>query len=123
MKTIKIKRVYEPAARGDGYRILIDRIWPRGLTKEKANVDLWLKEIAPSTQLRQWFKHDPKKWFEFKKRYFKELSSKKDLIAIIQEIAHKHPVTILFGAKDEEHNNAVALSEYLKKIRETNQKT
>jgi uncharacterized protein YeaO (DUF488 family) len=115
MKTIKIKRVYEPSARSDGYRILIDRMWPRGLTKAKANVDLWLKEIAPSTQLRQWFKHDPEKWHEFKKRYFNELSSKKELIAIIREKAHKHSLTILFGAKDEEHNDAVALSEYLKK--------
>lgn len=115
MKTIKIKRVYEPAVKNDGYRILIDRVWPRGLTKAKAHIDLWLKEIAPSTQLRQWFKHDPEKWPEFKKRYSKELSSKKELIAIILEEAHKHTVTILFGAKDEKHNNAVALNEYLKK--------
>lgn len=114
MKTVKIKRVYEPKTKDDGYRILVDRVWPRGLTKEKASIDLWLKEIAPSTTLRQWFKHDPKKWLEFKKLYFKELSSKKDLIVIIKEKAKQDSITLLYGTKDEEHNNAIALHEFLK---------
>ena len=115
MKTLKIKRVYNPFAKSDGYRILVDRVWPRGIIKAEANIDLWLKEIAPSTQLRQWFNHDPEKWSEFKKRYFKELSNQKELIATLLEKTHKHKITILFGAKDEKYNNAVALKEYLEK--------
>jgi uncharacterized protein YeaO (DUF488 family) len=113
MKQIRIKRVYEPYSRADHYRILVDRVWPRGLTKEKAKIDLWLKEVAPSTELRKWFNHDPEKWTEFVRRYFKELSSKQDLISIILEKANKVPITLVFGAKDQEHNNAVALKEFL----------
>jgi uncharacterized protein YeaO (DUF488 family) len=115
MKTIKTKRIYTSYFKSDGYRILIDRRWPRGLTKAAAHVDLWLKDIAPSTELRQWFKHDPKKWPEFKKRYFKELTKKKDLINILLEKAARQQVTLLFGAKDEMHNNAIALHEYLRR--------
>ena len=107
--SIQTKRVYAPPARGDGYRILVDRLWPRGLSKEKAKVDLWLKEIAPSTELRKWFAHDPKKWTEFKRRYTAELKGHRDEIAIVKQHAAKGPVTLLYGARDEEHNEAVVL--------------
>ena len=109
--SLKIKRIYAESAKTDGYRILVDRLWPRGLTKEKAKIDLWLKEIAPSNDLRQWYSHDPNKWGEFKNRYFKELKSKKDLIDLIRQ--KKGIVTLLFGSKEEKLNNAVALKEYL----------
>jgi uncharacterized protein YeaO (DUF488 family) len=94
-------------------RILVDRLWPRGLSKERARVDLWLKDIAPSTELRKWFSHDPNKWSEFQTRYRQELKSKADLVAILKEKAAKGPVTLLFGAKDEEHNEAVVLQSLL----------
>ena len=110
---IKIKRVYEDPEESDGYRILIDRIWPRGLSKEKARVDLWLKDAAPSAELRKWFGHDPGKWEVFKKRYFEELDNKRESVEQIIKESKKHRVTILFGAKNEENNNAVALGEYL----------
>ncbi len=110
---IKTKRVYEHADKNDGYRILVDRIWPRGLTKEKAKIDLWLKDIAPSNELRKWFNHEPEKWLEFKKRYCNELTTKQEYIQVIHEKAQKHSVTLVYGAKDEEHNNAIVLQEYL----------
>ncbi len=112
---LKIKRVYEEPAREDGFRILIDRLWPRGLTKEKAKVDLWLKEIAPSDTLRKWYQHDPEKWFEFKRRYFSELKGKKEFLDLIQNKAKKETVTLLFGSKEEKFNNAQALKEYFQK--------
>lgn len=114
---ITIKRVYDPPDKSDGYRILVDRLWPRGLTKEKARADLWLKDIAPSNSLRQWFSHDPKKWPEFKKRYFSELETKDSLVETIKKKSLKNPVTLIYGAKDTEHNDAVALKEYLEKSR------
>ncbi len=111
---IKIKRVYEQPSKGDGYRILIDQLWPRGLTKEKAAIDCWLKEIAPSTTLRQWFAHDPAKWNEFRKKYLLELKAKKPLVDEIGWIVReKKTVTLVFAAKDEEHNNAVVLEKLL----------
>lgn len=110
---IKIKRVYDPAEPGDGKRILIDRLWPRGLKKEDLKMDEWLKEIAPSDQLRKWFSHDPKKYEEFKKRYAKELEDKSGILTRIKTEAKKGTVTILFSAKDTEHNNATALRELL----------
>ena len=110
---IKIKRVYDKPNESDGFRILVDRIWPRGLSKSEIKVDLWLKEIAPSDGLRKWFAHDPKKWEEFKRRYFKELGDKKELIELIIEKAHKGIVTLLYGARDEKFNNAVALKDYI----------
>jgi uncharacterized protein YeaO (DUF488 family) len=113
MKTIKTKRIYAPAQKADGYRVLVDRLWPRGLKKENAAVDLWLKEIAPSNELRKWFNHDPQKWSEFKKRYFEELSDKQALVQMLIQKTHSEPVTLLFGAKDEQHNNACALQEFL----------
>jgi uncharacterized protein YeaO (DUF488 family) len=112
--SLALKRAYEPASPQDGYRILVDRMWPRGLSKERAAIDLWLKEIAPSTELRKWFNHDPAKWAEFKKRYFRELDSNKELVDIIRSKARTHKVTLVYAAKDELHNNAVALLEYLR---------
>ena len=109
----KIKRVYEPYDKSDGTRILIDRLWARGLTKEKAKFDLWLKDIAPSADLRKWFGHDPAKWEEFKKRYFMELKNKTDLINAIKDKLKEGTVTLVYGAKDKKHNDAVALKEYL----------
>jgi uncharacterized protein YeaO (DUF488 family) len=113
--TVKTKRVYEKPEPGDGFRILIDRLWPRGVKKEKAKIDLWLKEIAPSTALRKWFGHDPEKWGEFKKRYFMELDKDTQSVAEIRKRAREGTVTLVFGAKDETHCNATALVEYLKK--------
>ena len=109
---LNIKRVYDAADAADGKRILVDRLWPRGLTKEKAKVDLWLKEIAPSSGLRKWFGHDPEKWVEFKKRYSKELQENKETVSILKEQL-KGTVTLVYGAKDELHNDAVLLKEYL----------
>jgi uncharacterized protein YeaO (DUF488 family) len=111
---VKIKRIYDPSAEDDGFRILVDRLWPRGLSKKKAKLDLWLKDIAPSDELRKWFAHDPQKWTEFKKRYFKELVDKKELVHLIIKKAKEINVTLLYGAKDKEFNNAVALKEYLR---------
>lgn len=110
---IKIKRIYEPYNRKGGFHILIDRLWLRGLTKEKAKIDLWLKEIAPSDILRRWFGHDPAKWGEFKKRYFQELKDKKEAIKVVKEKVKEGTVTLVYGAKDIEYNNAQALKEYL----------
>jgi uncharacterized protein YeaO (DUF488 family) len=110
---IKIKRIYDPPAEDDGFRILVDRLWPRGLTKEKAKLDLWLKEIAPSDQLRKWYSHDPKKWAEFRKRYFKDLGTKRGLVNQIVQNMNEGDVTLLYSSKEEKLNNAVALKEYI----------
>ena len=110
---LKIKRVYEQPVKGDGKRILVDRLWPRGLTKEKASIDLWLKDIAPSTELRKWFNHDPDKWKEFKKRYHQELKNNKEQVSILYEELKKRVVTLVYGAKDEQHNEALVLKEWL----------
>ena len=115
MPVIKVKRIYQAADQKDGFRILVDRIWPRGLTKEAARIDLWLKDLAPSTPLRKWFGHDPALWDEFRKRYFAELDQTPGPVEQILSKAKKKQVTLLFGAKDEEHNNAVALKQYLDK--------
>ena len=108
---IKIKRVYEQPDKDDGLRILVDRLWPRGLTKEKASVDLWLKDIAPSTELRKWFGHDPGKWSEFKKRYLTELQENGEEVCLLKQELKKGKVTLVYGAKDEEHNEAVVIQE------------
>ncbi len=116
MTTLKLKRVYLPATSNDGYRVLVDRIWPRGMTKKKAAVDHWLKDVAPSTKLRQWFGHDPEKWSEFRRRYTDELRANKTPVQALREILKSHAtVTLLFGAHDEEHNQAVALAAYLRR--------
>jgi uncharacterized protein YeaO (DUF488 family) len=113
MAHIRIKRVYLQPEKEDGNRILVDRLWPRGLTKEKASVDLWLKEIAPSTELRKWFSHDPTKWAEFRTRYLAELRENAEQLARLKQEAAKGTTTLLYGAKDEDHNEAVVLLELL----------
>ena len=109
----RTKRAYEPARKADGFRILVDRLWPRGVSKDSARIDLWLKDLAPSNMLRKWFAHDPSKWTEFRARYFRELENNREAVAELMERVRKGPVTLIYGTKDEEHNNAVALKEYL----------
>lgn len=112
----KIKRVYDKKGKDDGFRILVDRLWPRGMSKEKAQVDFWLKEIAPSNKLRKWFDHDPEKWPEFQNRFKKELNENKDSVDILKKkIKENKNVTLVYAAKDKEHNNAVFLRDYLNK--------
>lgn len=114
---ITIKRVYDPRSDDDGYRILIDRLWPRGLSKENARVDLWMKEIAPSTALRKWFHHDTGKWEEFNDLYRKELANKKKKLAEIGILEKKHnKVTLLYSARDTTHNQAVVLLQVLQSL-------
>jgi len=110
---IKLKRVYDEPTKTDVTRILVDRLWPRGLTKEKAHVDLWLKEVAPSTALRKWFAHDPEKWPEFKARYKAELKNNAPQLALLKQAVSRGPTTLLYGAKDTEHNEAVVLQDLL----------
>ena len=111
--SIKIKRVYATPEAADGKRILVDRLWPRGLTKERARVDLWLKDVAPSTELRKWFGHDPEKWVEFKRRYRVELTKNQEAFSLLKAEAAGGPVTLLYGAKDETHNEAIVLKALL----------
>ncbi|MDF2805402.1 MAG: MarR family transcriptional regulator [Cellulosimicrobium sp.] len=112
--TVRIKRVYEPAEEADGFRVLVDRLWPRGETKEKARVDLWLKEVAPSTDLRHWFHHEERLFDEFAERYRAELDANGEAVRELRDVVGQHPVvTLVYGAKDEEHNQAVVLRDYL----------
>ena len=111
--SVDVKRAYETPAKSDGCRILVDRIWPRGITKDDLQVDAWLKDLAPSTGLRKWFGHDPKKWDEFRKRYAKELEQRSGALAELIARAGAGHVTLVFAAKDSEHNNAVALKQQL----------
>jgi uncharacterized protein YeaO (DUF488 family) len=117
MGKILVKRVYEPAAKSDGFRVLVDRLWPRGLSKENAHIDLWLRDIGPSTALRKWFNHDPARWAEFQRRYDSELQKQTTLLSTIKKQANTQPVTLLYSAKDERHNQAVALRSFLMKRR------
>src|SRR4051812_27017599 len=110
---IRLKRVYEEASPKDGLRILVDRLWPRGLTKERAAVDLWLKDVAPSTELRKWFGHDPAKWKQFQARYRKELRERKDAMGLLTQKSKERTVTLVYGARDEEHNEALVLKNIL----------
>ena len=110
---IKLKRIYQQPDSGDGKRILVDRLWPRGISKDDAKLDGWLKEIAPSDALREWFGHDPARWEEFRKRYREELKLQDELLEQLRAETRKGTVTLLFAAKDEEHNNAVVLKELL----------
>lgn len=110
---LRIKRVYETADDDDGFRVLIDRLWPRGLSKDAAHVDLWLKELAPSTELRKWFAHDPAKWTVFRERYIAELQDQGEALSQLRARMRKARVTLLYGAKDETHNNAVVLKALL----------
>jgi uncharacterized protein YeaO (DUF488 family) len=112
---VKIRRVYEEAKREDGRRILVDRLWPRGLTKAEAKVDLWLKNIAPSTALRKWFGHEPSKWAEFRRRYSAELERNDDQLSLLKREVSAGNVTLVYGAKDQEHNGAVVLKEVLER--------
>lgn len=113
--TLKIKRVTEPPTQADGARILIDRLWPRGQAKEKLQLTAWVKDIAPSNELRQWFGHDPAKWAEFRRRYRAELDANPEAVATLQGLLKEHPnATLLFMAHDEQHCNAVVLAEYLR---------
>jgi len=107
---LRLKRVYEPAARLDGYRILVDRLWPRGLSKENAAIDEWMKDIAPSAELRRWFGHDPEKWPEFRRHYERELRAREDLVLAIAALASRRRVTLVYGARDDAHNDAVVLA-------------
>jgi uncharacterized protein YeaO (DUF488 family) len=112
---IKVKRVYEKPAKADGWRVLVDRLWPRGMTKEAARVDAWMKDVAPSDALRKWFNHEPEKWSAFQKKYRAELAKRKELVVELNKMAKKHgTLTLLYGAKDEDHNQAVALGEVMK---------
>lgn len=111
---ILLKRIYEPYAKEDGYRVLVDRLWPRGVSKEKAHLDLWLKEVAPSTELRKWFGHDPKKWTAFEEKYTKELDKNETCMEELKQLQKKHsPLTLLYGARDTDHNEAIVLKKYL----------
>lgn len=112
---LQIKRVYDEPSKQDGTRVLVDRVWPRGLSKEKAKVGLWLKDVAPSTELRKWFGHDPDKWEAFRERYFRELDTNPEAVDRLLAEAGCGTVTLVYSAKDEKHNNAVALKAYLEK--------
>lgn len=114
---IRLKRIYEPQARSDGVRILVERLWPRGVSKAKAAVDLWMKDIAPSADLRKWFAHDPEKWAEFKRRYRAELEANKDAIDELRRVVAKRTVTFVFAAKDEEKNSAALLKAFVENDR------
>jgi uncharacterized protein YeaO (DUF488 family) len=114
---IKLKRAYEAAEPGDGFRILVDRLWPRGVSKSSARIDLWLKEIAPSAALRKWFGHDPSKWIEFRDRYFRELDNNHEAVVELTMHIRHGKTTLVYGAKDQEHNDAVALKQYLESHR------
>ena len=109
---VRIRRAYDPPRRGDGYRILVDRVWPRGVSRDDLDLDEWQREIAPSTRLRQWFGHDPERWKEFQQRYFAEIREK-DAIRDVVKRARQGRVTLVYGARDPEHNQAVALKAYV----------
>lgn len=114
---IKLKRIYESWSESDGYRILVDRLWPRGFSKESARIDVWMKEIAPSAELRKWFCHDAEKWDEFKEHYAKELAGNRRMLIEIKELEKEHKtVTLLYASKDTEHNQAQVLYQELNKI-------
>ena len=118
MGTLQIKRIYEPPEKNDGFRILVDRLWPRGVKKEDAKVDVWMKEAGPTTALRKWFNHEPEKWQEFSRRYkaeLKHLETVSELVKeLIEAVKKNKKVTLLYGAKDENHNQALVLQEFLK---------
>lgn len=110
---VGLKRAYDKPSADDGYRILVDRVWPRGISKDDAKIDKWLKDIAPTKELRKWFGHDAEKWPEFKKRYFRQLEERSEAVDEVKQRAGEKTVTLVYAAKDEDHNNAVALKEYL----------
>ena len=110
---VRLKRAYEAASADDGTRVLVDRLWPRGVSKDAAAIDLWLKDLAPSTELRQWFGHDPARWAEFQQRYAQEVRQHPQAFEQLRELARKGPVTLVYAARDETHNDAVVLRELL----------
>lgn len=112
---IQLKRAYEEPSRKDGRRILVERLWPRGLTKEKAAVDLWLKDVAPSAELRKWFGHDPARWKQFEQRYWRELRSQNEAVQLLRHEARRDKITLVYAARDEQHNGALALKEFLER--------
>ena len=111
---IKLKRVYDPVSHADGTRVLVERLWPRGLSRTKLHVDAWLKDVGPSTELRKWFNHDPEKWSRFRTRYFQELDARPDAWRPIVSAARRGTVTFVYSSHDEQHNNAVALKDYVR---------
>lgn len=113
--SIKLKRAYEKPGPEDGHRILVERLWPRGISKEDARLDAWMKDVAPSNELRKWYNHDPAKWAEFKKRYFEELDSEKDAVDELRKTVKGKKVTFVYGSKEEKLNSAAALKEYLER--------
>ena len=113
----RLKRAYEKPAAADGVRVLVDRLWPRGLTKHKADLDLWLRDIAPSPRLRKWFGHDPTRWQTFQRRYWAELKDRRDLVSDLRKKARSGTVTLVYAARDEDHNHALALKRYLNRSR------
>jgi uncharacterized protein YeaO (DUF488 family) len=115
MSTVRLKRVYDPPSSDDGLRVLVDRLWPRGLKRDAAKIDLWLKAVAPSDELRRWFGHDPSRWAEFRKRYRAEIATNSESIATLRGLTkgEKKTLTLLFAAKDMDHNNAVVLKDFL----------
>ena len=110
---MRVKRVYEPASPDDGMRVLVDRIWPRGISKSKARIDAWMKDVAPSTVLRKWFGHDPERWAEFRRRYRVELAEQPERLRELRALAREGPLTLVYSARDEEHNQAVVLRDRL----------
>ncbi len=110
---IRLKRAFEGPFDEDGYRVLVDRLWPRGVSREDAALDRWMKELAPSGELRRWFDHDPDRWEEFRERYWRELDAKRELVEEVLRTAREGPLTLVYAAQDRERNNAVALKEYL----------
>lgn len=111
---VRAKRIYDPSDRGDGYRVLIDHVWPRGVSRERAHLDEWARELAPSDELRKWFNHDPERFDEFRVRYRDELAGHADRVEDLRRHARKEPVTIVYAARDQEHNNAVVLAELVR---------
>jgi uncharacterized protein YeaO (DUF488 family) len=114
---VQLKRAYEPPSASDGYRVLVDRLWPRGVAREHARLDEWARELAPSTELRRWFAHDPERFAEFKRRYAKELAAQKDKLRELRRRARQGTLTLVYGARDTEHNDAVVLAEILRRGR------
>lgn len=110
---IKLKRVYEEAEKDDGFRVLVERLWPRGMTKDRAHVDLWLKDVSPSPDLRKWYGHEPAKWPSFCRRYWGELRDKRDLVKLLKTKSRQGNVTFVYAASDEEHNSAAALRKFV----------
>ena len=111
--SIHLKRAYDEYSQEDGYRVLVDRLWPRGVSKERLHIDSWLKEIAPSNELRKWYGHNPEKWDQFKQRYYKELQTQEQLVQVLLQRIEAGPITLVYSTKATEYNNAVALKEYL----------